>query len=277
MSWRDSLPCVGCARHGKLIAGQLESTMDKNMEQSTVAQLAELRKQHEELGERIAQLESGQAKPVAAAPSQGQRVVERQVSITTSCMRLDADPRMPSPDEMNELIKIVLDRYPRFAPNNARFEDHAGRLGAFNPDAWDPIDNRDHREYFTLTQLAFRWQLSTLRGDIDLYRTVGFWVSNCDNWLYSNSRREQMGNAPLMVAVIAAGDIGFVDIDTFYPHRMHFGLVASGEHGRVAQASTWRSVLQQRKVAEPSNVRPVPREAGRVSINLLHPALRQNL
>jgi hypothetical protein len=123
--------------------------------------------------------------------------------------------------EYRKLISVVLDAYPQLRrSNNPRYatEDEAGFL----------------RESYA----AFE-RISHLRRTekVDHKHAVSWWASEANQW--RRSQEEIRGDA-FIAAVIAAGDVSFIEAD-HYGNSWAFGLATFG--GRPATEG-WRRVLK---------------------------------
>jgi hypothetical protein len=220
---------------------------------TTPNEIAELRKQIDAMSAKLAAMEGAQ-QSAKSDPNQGTDYVEPRVTVTAVPEHVTADPRMPNEQQLNELIKIVWTQYPRLAPDSVKNTVAGHPHGEFDPSRWDPDTNDENRDWFVRIWFAFRWQLDRLRTDIDITRTIHFHQGLLDEWLCSRNRRDLdgIGLNPMMTALVAAGDIPFMNIDRYFPWCMHLGLVAKGFDGRAAVAQSWQSVLERKNAPQPS-------------------------
>ena len=228
--------------------------------------------QLEDLRRRVAALENAavKGKPAPALSSQldgGYFREDDQVCITYGAS-LPPDSRMPSDDEMSQLMTIVFRGYPMLAPADCRAED-VRRNHHFQEKGWKPQEVDDHHQYLVRVRYAFRWLLGVKRTDIDLTKTLGYWESPAlANWLTSNNIIAEIGGGAILVACIAAGDVGFLDPTKYFPNMMHLGLVARGEHGRPCDPRAWRRVLTSGTAPAPSSLEPPQYDTGNVTVRI---------
>ncbi|MCD0417275.1 hypothetical protein LOC51_08615 [Rubrivivax sp. JA1024] len=213
-------------------------------------EIAALRKQFEEMSAKLAAMEGAQQQPAKPSPNEGRVYVERQAQVIYHAPQF-SDPRMPNRDQLSELIKVVWAKYPGFAPKDVRDRVEGGFR--FAPDRWNPHGIKDHAGWLESVEIAFAWQLTKRRSSIDLQRTIYFHQTDLGEFKLKYWRNDDgVGFAPMMTAIIAAGDILFLNPDKYYPYRMHLGLVARGDQGLISQAASWQRVLSTREAPEPS-------------------------
>ncbi|KJC40291.1 hypothetical protein UP09_22560 [Bradyrhizobium sp. LTSP885] len=128
--------------------------------------------------------------------------------------------QMPGPDDLAALLVIS---------RNQLF-----------PDA-KPLADGDAREYLQQFAMAFQF-VSTLRRVDDFQGRLGDWYARAESWhAERGNTAASVSLAPLMCAVLAAGDIRWQAPPDRWPHDVLAGLAWSG--GAVATPA-WRDVLR---------------------------------
>ena len=171
-----------------------------------------------ELEAQVAALQAAAApKPVAPKPPQREN---RPVTIVSLTPVASADA-MPDAEQFVELQRIVLEKFPRLAPNGERGQ---------TPD-----------EFHAQFQRAFKWLMVTGRLERDRVDTSCFLVDWVDKAKRYN-RNEDIGVKAFLCAALAVGDctiysnFGNLPFDTSLGLRDFYG-------SRADSAAGWKRVL----------------------------------
>ena len=139
----------------------------------------------------------------------------------------------PDAQERLSLLRIVFHTHPRLKPNFWTVTSASASLS--------------HDEAFILAQFekAFRWQRTMGRGGLHPTRLLGYATDACREWLEIHHQdRVPPGESIVLAALIAAGDVEFMDPVKYFPNLMRIGLTyRASEGGRAADLTTWRRVL----------------------------------
>ena len=136
---------------------------------------------------------------------------------------------LPSDDQFERLIGLVLARWPQLRPRAG--EDWHGFVVQFRA------------AFRRVRYLGRQSKLDTLRG-------LGWWTDDCCSWLRDHppSVVSISGNA-FTAAILAQGNVAHTVGDN-YPYDLAFGLLFAG--GEVASEDQWREVLATGRLLEPS-------------------------
>ena len=150
---------------------------------------------------------------------------ESSVQVTLAPLRKVS---LPSDDEFEKLIGIVLERWPML---HAAGED------------WHRFIVQFRAAFRRVRYLSRQSKLDTLRG-------LGWWTDEAAQWLRDHppSVVSISGNA-FTAAVLAQGNVAHT-VGHNYPFDLSFGLLFAG--GEVASEDQWREVLATGRLLEPS-------------------------
>lgn len=151
---------------------------------------------------------------------------------------------MPTTSELRKLLDVVLAAYPKLR-------------------TWSPGDryaNQDAAEFFRHFSSAFWFVAGKGRTDgVDEKHSVAWWAGEASDWCALQNNRLSISSGSLWAAVIAAGDIGFVQGDNF-GNVWAFALAPFG--GRPA-TEAWRNTLRgnlDSKLQLPGKYKPLSSE-----------------
>jgi hypothetical protein len=151
------------------------------------------------------------------------RPAEEGVRITYPVARTKIP--LPSPAEMQNLLDVVLAKYPKLRP--------------FSPG--DRFAVQDAANFFQEFCSAFEYVAQLGRADqIDTKRGLTWWTAQATEWCRLGKTPADVKGSPLLAAVIAAGDVAFVERDEF-GNVWAFALATAGG---VPATEAWRSVLK---------------------------------
>jgi hypothetical protein len=199
--------------------------------EARLAELERLPARVHELEQQVAALRAGtrhKSTPAAAAraPEEGARTFTGP-EVTGRVFA------MPTEAEVDQLLGIVLERYPQLAPRPP-----------INPQ-WADQEQLEFRQEFAA---AFRILGEFSRtAEPDAKKAASFWVDRAMQRLHGRD----IGTVRLpsfTAALVAHGDITFAPLDRF-PYDLAFGL-RDGDAGE-AVGDGWRAVLASRKLREP--------------------------
>lgn len=212
-------------------------------EASTRERLNLIRDRADTLASELDALESGNAVPKGAAvhPASG-------VSVTHPASEILLDPRMPSDNELAQLLSIIRNDYP-----------------SLQPDGWSSRAMEYSSQDFLAFKLAARWLLDIGRGDLDLMHTLNFWANRVQGFAAFHGMKVQIGGNQMTCACIASGDVAFLNPDRYPSNLQHAGLKET-YGGRPANVQAWRRVLAMGRAPAPSPFRPREYEKGGVVI-----------
>jgi hypothetical protein len=136
-----------------------------------------------------------------------------------------AEIALPNEDGMQLLFDAVLVKYPKLRP--------------YTPG--DRYSYQDQTDFFAGFCKAFGFVARQGRTDeVDTKRSLDWWSGEASDWWRSQGNTGRIGAGHLLVAVIAAGDVGFVQGDE-WGNQWSFSLATHG--GRPA-TEAWRDVMR---------------------------------
>ncbi len=133
---------------------------------------------------------------------------------------------LPSEGELEKMLDVVVAKYPKLRPYSAS----------------DRFAAQDHANYLREFSSAFSY--IAMRGrstEVDTTRGVTWWAAEASEWNRQRNMPIDIGVGPFLAAVVAAGDIDFIESDMF-GNVWSFALTPYSA-GRPAQES-WRDVLR---------------------------------
>jgi hypothetical protein len=146
-----------------------------------------------------------------------------------------ASPTMslPTDAQLAELRKIVLRHRPKLAPSTGgKFAD------------------QDQTEFERGFEGAFRWLATAGRADEINYKVyVSTWIDAAERYLASLGSPETIRGSALMVAVLAWGDINYVEGDNL-GNVPALGLATYG--GKPPTEASWQRVLRDKQLLQPT-------------------------
>jgi hypothetical protein len=181
------------------------------------AEIAELKAQVASLQATFAQLQAATPQPAAPKPPQRE---SRPVTIVSLTPVASADA-LPDAEQFVELQRIVLEKFPRLAPNGERGQTPG--------------------EFHAQFQRAFRWLLVIDRLEhprVANDRWLTFWVDKARAY----NRNDDIGIKPFIAACLAVGDVTIYSDFSNLPFDCSIGLRdmyrGGGDH-----SGGWRRVL----------------------------------
>lgn len=132
---------------------------------------------------------------------------------------------LPNEAEMKLLPDAVFAKYPRLRPYTLT----------------DRYSYQDQADFFKGFCEAFAFVAVRGRTDeVDTKRSLGWWSGEASDWLKTQGYTATISSSHLLVAAIAAGDVGFTQSDEL-GNQWAFALATHG--GRPA-TDAWRNVLR---------------------------------
>jgi hypothetical protein len=132
---------------------------------------------------------------------------------------------LPTDEELRKLSDVVFGAFPTLRP--------------WSPDS--RFASQDEQGFMRQFTAAFTYVAHQGRAEeIDTKRSVGWWADAAGEWWRLRKRSSNIGDAAMLVAVIAAGDVPFQRGDEF-GNVWAFALATWG--GRPA-TEAWRNVLR---------------------------------
>jgi hypothetical protein len=178
---------------------------------------------------RVAALEAGKLAPRKPAPRPPVDEGVRITYLTTT----PAASLLPTDAQLTELRSIVLKHRPRLAP------DTRGRFA-----------DQDQVEFDRGIVGAFRWLATVGRADEINHRAYfSYWCDCAEQYLSSLGTPATIRGNAVMVAVLAWGDIAYVEGDNF-GNVPALGLATYG--GRLPTSATWQRVLASKQILMPT-------------------------
>jgi len=225
---------------------RLQKKRDQVMKQeaSTRERLNVIRDRADELAGLLDELEAGDAPKGDAAVHPAS--AKQGASVSHPASEILKDPRLPSDNELAQLLSIIRNDYP-----------------SLQPDGWS---SRAMDKDFAAFRLAARWLLDIRRGNLDLQHTVNYWADRAQGFALFHGMKDVTISGDLMTCVcIASGDVQFLNPDRYSSNLMHVDLKET-YGGRPANAQAWRRILATGKAPAASNYRPREYERGAVTI-----------
>jgi hypothetical protein len=140
---------------------------------------------------------------------------------------------LPTDAQLTELRTIVLAHRPKLAP------DVSGKFGY-----------QDEIEFDRGIAGAFRWLATVGRADEINHRTyLTYWSDCAEQYLSSLGTPATIRGNALMVAVLAWGDISYVEGDNF-GNVLALALATYG--GKLPTAASWQRVLKDKQILKPT-------------------------
>jgi hypothetical protein len=178
---------------------------------------------------RVAALEAGKVAPKKPAPKPPVDEGVRITYLTTA----PAASLLPTDAQLTELRSIVLKHRPKLAPHaRGRFAD------------------QDQIEFDRGIVGAFRWLATVGRADEINHRAyLTYWSDCAEQYLSSLGTPATIRGNALMVAVLAWGDIAYVEADNF-GNVPALALATYG--GKLPTAASWQRVLVEKQILKPT-------------------------
>jgi hypothetical protein len=178
---------------------------------------------------RVAALEAGKVAPKKPAPRPPVDEGVRITYLTTA----PAASLLPTDAQLMELRSIVLKHHPKLAP------DACGRFA-----------DQDQIEFDRGIVGAFRWLATIGRADEINHRAyLTYWGDCAEQYLSSLGTPATIRGNSLMAAVLAWGDVAYVEGDNF-GNVPALGLATYG--GKLPTAASWQRVLAEKQILRPT-------------------------
>ena len=242
------------------------------------AECAALRTESADRAARIHELEAEKAAIETDAATRAARVHELEaqcaalgleafspggVTITTLPDVSSSLPDFPSFAQLVGLMLAVYRTFPSLRP-----KDWSAPQDATTRD----LDWMTKDDHFLVVQFkkAFRWQRTVRRDSLDSSRLLAHATDQCERWLRIH-RNDTVapGGKIVLAALIAAGDVPFLNPSVHPLNMMQLGLRYEGQGGRPANHTAWQRVLSGNV---PTGIHREAQQVSRVKITELNVA-----